>query len=719
MIRTFAAKEDTAMMKRTISLAMGIGSCLISPAYAADRKGDSPEPPVAKRMAKVNTVHGERRQDDFFWLREKENPEVRTYLEAENAYTDSVMKGTEPFQEALYKEILGRIKQTDLSVPFRRGEYFYYSRTEEGKQYPIFCRKKENLEAPEQITLDLNELGKNEKFIALDEYAVSDGGNLLAYSTDVTGFREYILYVKDLTTGALLSEKIEKVSSVAWAADNKTFFYVTEDHAKRPYRLFRHALGADSASDPLLYEEKDEMFRVFVSRSRSRAYVFSGSASLTASEWRYLPAGEPGAEFRVIVPREKEREYEVEHRGDLFYISTNDRGRNFRVVTAPVADPGKENWKEIVPHREEVMIQGIDAFANHLVLFEREDGLPRLSVTDLTTGASHRVDFPEPVYAVFPDANPEFETGTLRFRYQSFTTPDSVYDYEMGSRKRQLLKRTEVLGGYDPSRYRSERLYAKASDGTRIPISIVYRKGMKKNGKSPLVLMGYGSYGAPMSATFSSNRVSLLDRGVAYAVAHVRGGGEMGKKWHDRGRMMSKKNTFTDFIAAAEHLVNEKYTSKDRLVIEGGSAGGLLMGAAVNMRPDLFKAVVSRVPFVDVINTMMDTSLPLTVGEFEEWGNPQIKEHYEYIKTYSPYDNLAPRDYPAMLVKTSFNDSQVMYWEPAKYVAKLRTLKTDTNPLIFKINMAGGHGGSSGRYDRLRETAFDYAFILTQLGIEK
>lgn len=660
----------------------------------------------------------ERLEDEHFWLREKENPAVRAHLEAENAYADSVMKPTELLREALYEEMLGRIQQTDLSVPYRKGSDFYYSRTEEGKQYAIHCRRRGSLEAPEEVTLDLNELGRDEKFVELDEYGVTDDGSLLAYSIDVTGFREFTLRIKDLNTGELLPESVAKVAGAAWAADGKTLFYVTENHAKRPYRIFRHAAGTDPADDILLYEEKDEAFRISVWRSRSRAYVFAASESHTASEVRYLLAREPLGEFRQIAARAKDREYEVDHRGDLFYISTNDKGRNFRLVSAPVSDPRPENWREVVPHRTDVMVTGIDAFADHLVLWEREDGLPQLTIIDLSTKASNRVDFPEPVYSVFAADNPEFETKLLRFRYQSFTTPESVFDYDMGMRTLELLKRTQVLGGYDPANYCSERLHAVAPDGTRIPISIVFRKE-RKGEERPLVLMGYGSYGMSSPVSFDSNRASLLDRGVCYAIAHVRGGGEMGKEWHDTGRMMFKRNTFTDFIAAAEHLIARKYTSKDLLAVEGGSAGGLLMGAVTNMRPDLFAAVILRVPFVDVLNTMLDTSLPLTVGEFEEWGDPRVQEHFDYIKSYSPYDNIAAKPYPAMLVKTSFNDSQVMYWEPAKYVARLRALKTDENPLLFKVNMAGGHSGSSGRYDKLRETAFDYAFMLTRLGIEE
>lgn len=704
-------------MKKWALIAMIAGGSSLAAGVRAADTTEAPKPPMAKKSAKTETLHGEKRQDEYFWLRERKNPEVKAYLEAENAYTDSLMKPTEPFQEKLYAEILGRIKETDLSVPYRRGDYFYYSRTEKGKSYPIYCRKKGNLESSEEVILDVNELARGEKFMGIGDREVSDDARLFAYSTDNTGFREYTLHVKDLSTGQLLSEKVEKVASVAWAADNKTLFYVVVDSAHRPYRLYRHQLGTEIASDALVYEEKDEKFNVGIERSRSKAFLLLGSESHTASEWRVLAADRPTESFRLVQEREKEHEYDVEHRGDLFYIRTNQGCRNFRVVTAPVSDPRKQNWKEIVPCRDDVMVARIDLFANHSVFFEREDGLPRFRITNLTTGVSHRVEFPEAVYAAFPENNPEFDTGAFRFNYQSLTTPPSVYDYDIASRERKLLKRTEVLGGYDPSRYVAERRYAQASDGTKIPISLVYRKGLEKNGNNPALLMGYGSYGAPMYATFNSNRVSLLDRGFVYAIAHIRGGGEMGKKWHDQGKMMSKKNTFTDFIAAAETLITEKYTSKDRLAIEGGSAGGLLMGAVTNMRPDLFKVVISRVPFVDVINTMLDESLPLTVTEFEEWGNPKVKADYDYMKSYSPYDNLAAKPYPTMLIKTSFEDSQVMYWEPAKYVAKLRTLKTDKNPLVFKINMAGGHGGSSGRYDRLREIAFDYAFLLTQLGI--
>ena len=677
-----------------------------------------PQPPVAKKLPKVDVLHGDRRVDDYYWLREKSNPEVISYLEAENAFTAAVLKPTEAFQESLYKEMLARIKQTDLSVPVRDHGFLYYSRTVEGKQYPIYCRKTLAPDAPEQILLDLNDLATGQKFMDLGAYTVSSDGNLLAYSTDNTGFRQYTLRVKDLRTDQLLPDRIEKTVSVAWAADNKTLFYIVEDHAKRPYRLYRHALGSTDP-DPLIYEEKDEKFSLDVERSRSRAYLFLASESLTASEVRFLPAATPDAAWKLIAPREKDHEYEVDHRGDRFFIRTNSGGRNFRLVSAPAADPRRENWQEVIPHRPNVMLAGMDFFADFYALFEREDGLPRLRITSFRDTQSHRIEFPEPTYSASPGQNPEYDTKTFRFNYQSFITPSSVFDYDMDKRTRTLLKQTEVLGGYDSSQYQSERLWATASDGARIPISIVYRKGLKRDGSAPLLLYGYGSYGASMSATFSSNRLSLLDRGVTFAIAHIRGGGELGKPWHDQGRMMHKRNTFTDFIASAEFLIAQKFTAKDRLAITGGSAGGLLMGAVTNMRPDLFKAVVSLVPFVDVLNTMADSSLPLTVAEFEEWGNSANKAEYDYMKTYCPYTNLEKKPYPAILVRTSLNDSQVMYWEPAKYVAKLRSLKTDTNPLLFKTNMAAGHGGSSGRYDYLREVAFDYSFLLSQFGLTK
>jgi len=686
---------------------------------ADDTSSPLPAPPLAKKVPKTTEINGHTMVDNYFWLRDKKNPDVAAYLKAENAYTDALMKPTEALQKKLYDEMLSRIKETDVEVPYKEGEYFYYSRTEAGKQYQIHCRKKGSLDGPEEVLLDVNELAKGQKFMSLGEYGVSDDGNLLAYTTDNTGFRQYTLAVKDLRTGKLLPDHAERVGSVAWANDNKTIFYTVEDETtKRQYQAYRHAVGT-TGSDRLAYEEKDEKFDVFAAKTRSKAYILLFSASHTTSEVRYLPAGEPAAEWKVMQPRKQDVEYYPDHNGDYFYIRVNDIGRNFRLVRAPVADPRAQNWQEVVPHRANVMLEDIDFFKNYYVLSERENGLPQIRVTDLRSGDSRRIEFPEPAYASYGYVNKEYDTSKFRYGYQSFITPRSVFEYDMASGKSTLLKQKEVPGGYDRTRYQVERIYATASDGAKVPISIVRLKGAKLDGKGPLYLTGYGSYGYPYDIGFNSDLFSMVDRGVVAAVAHIRGGGEMGKAWHDDGRMMHKKNTFTDFIASAEYLVAQGYGSKDRLVIEGRSAGGLLMGAVLNMRPDLFHAALVGVPFVDVMNTMLDESLPLTVAEFEEWGNPKEKPAFDYMITYSPYDNIQAKTYPNMLVRTSFNDSQVMYWEPAKYVAKMRALRTDRNTIILKTNMdPAGHGGASGRYDRLHEAAFDYAYFLTQMGIQ-
>ena len=670
-------------------------------------------PPVARRLPHFTKIHGDRLVDNYYWLRKKDSPAVLAYLKAEDAYTDAFMKPAQPLQEALYKEMLGHIQETDSSVPYRDGDWLCYHRTEEGEQYPIYCRKQGTTNSAEEITLDMNAMAKGKAFLAVGVYEVSDDGKLLAFSTDETGFRKYTLYVKDLQTGSLLPEKIPHVENAVWAADNKTLFYVTEDDAKRPYRLWRHELRAKN--DTLLYEETDALFALGIGRSRSKAYIFAESASKTSTEVRYLRANQPTDTFQVIAPRAKDHEYDVDHSGNLFYIRTNDKGRNFRLVTAPVGDPRRDNWTELVPHRDDVMLDGVELFADHYVLQERENGLPQLRVVQISTHRSQRIEFPDPAYSVAPQDNSEFNTNVFRYGFESLRTPHSVFDYDMAAGQSTLLKQQPVPN-YEPGNYQAERLWATASDGTRIPISLVYRKGPKR----ALLLDGYGAYGIPNDVWFSSNRISLLDRGVAFAIAHVRGGGEFGKKWHDAGRMMNKRNTFTDFIACTEFLCREGYTSRDHLSITGASAGGLTMGAVLNMRPDLCHAALVEVPFVDVIDTMLDESLPLTVGEFEEWGNPKLKEQYDYMKSYSPYDNIAPTNYPAMLVKSSLNDSQVMYWEPAKYVAKLRATKTDHNPLALRVDLQpAGHSGKSGRYDALHELAFDYAFLLAQWGIAK
>jgi oligopeptidase B len=676
----------------------------------------APQPPMAEKKPKTTNIHGVTLVDDYFWLREKTNPAVMSHLKAEDAYTQTVLKPTAPLQEKLYNEMLSHIKQTDENVPYRYGNYFYYTRTVEGKQYPIFCRKKGSTEAPEEILIDVNELAKGQPFMSIGDFIPSDDGNLLAYSTDNTGYRQYLLQVKDLRTGQLLPERMERVTSVVWANDNKTLFYVTEDAVtKRSDKFFRHVLGSEKYDT--VYDEKDELFDIGVSRSLDKAVIFLHAFSKTSNEARYLRADDPNGTLKVILPREKEHEYDVDYRDNLFYIRTNKGAKNFRIVTAPPSDPSEKNWKEFVAHNPAVKIEGVSLFANHAVLSEWENGLQQLEVVDFKTNKRQRIKFPEPVYSVFLSSNREFDTNVLRYSYNSLVTPNSVFDYDMNTGKSTLRKETEVPGGFDRNNYQSERVFATASDGTKIPMSMVYRKGVKKDGSAPLLLYGYGSYGYSISPTFSSTRLSLLDRGVIFVIGHIRGGSEMGEEWRQAGRMMNKMNTFTDFIACAEALVNMKYTSKDRLVIEGGSAGGLLMGVVSNLRPDLFKAVVSHVPFVDVLNTMLDASLPLTTSEYIEWGNPNEKAAFEYMKTYSPYDNVAKKDYPAMLVKVSVNDSQVPYWEGAKLVAKLRAMKTDKNPLLLKVNFGAGHGGASGRYDALRESALDYAFMLWQMGI--
>jgi len=709
---------------------------------AAD-SGSLPAPPVAKRVPHVTQVNGHEMVDNYFWLREKSNPEVKAYLEAENVYTDAVMKPTELFQKKLYDEMLSRVKETDVEVPYREGDYFYYTRTEAGKQYQIRCRQRVSgdsagagsakdptsaaksaaemghpTEGQEEVVLDINELAKGQTFMSVAAYAVSPDGNLLAYSFDNTGFRQFQLAVKDLRTGRTLGDHAERVGSVVWANDNKTIFYTQEDEvSKRQYRMYRHTAGT-AGPDDLIYEEKDERFDVGADKTRSQKYIFLISGSHTTTEVRYIPAADPMAEWKVMEPRKQGVEYYPDHNGDSFYIRVNDTGRNFRLVRTSVTDPGSANWQEVLAHNPDIMLDDMDFFRNFLVLYERSNGLPQIRVTDLRDGKSKDIAFPEPAYAAFPHVNRVYDTTEFRYRYQSPITPDSVFAYDMEKGTSTLLKQKEVPGGYDRTKYHVEQVYATAADGVKIPISVLYLKGTKLDGKGPLYLYGYGSYGVSMDMFFNSNIFSMVDRGVVVAYAHIRGGGEMGKAWHDAGRMMNKKTTFTDFISCAEFLTKAGYGSKDRLVIEGRSAGGLLMGAVLNLRPDLFHAALVGVPFVDVMNTMLDETLPLTVTEFEEWGNPKEKAAFDYMITYSPYDNITAKNYPDMLVKTSFNDSQVMYWEPAKYVAKMRATRTDHNTLILKTNLQpAGHGGSSGRYDRLHEAAFDYAWILGEMGI--
>ena len=672
------------------------------------------QPPVAPKIPHASTLHGETLEDDYFWLRDKSDPQVTAYLVAENAFAETALQGTGPLQERLYKEMLGRIKETDLSVPYRKGRYWYYARTEEGKQYPILARKLGALTSAEEIVLDLNVLARDHAYFAVNAFIVSDDGNELAYSVDTTGFREYTLHVRDLRRDEDGPELIERVSSVAWAADGTTLFYVTDDDAKRAHRLWRLRRGESEAA--LVHEELDERFSLTIRRSRSLGYLFMDADSHTASEVRFLAANEPDGAFQIFLPRAPELEYEVDHGGEFFWIRINDCGRNYRLARCPVGTIGKAAWTEVLPHRTAVNLAGIEVFAEHLVAYEREDGLERFVVRALHSGESHAIAFPEPAYSTFPDINAEFKTSTFRFRYQSMVTPPSIYDYDMATRAKTLMKRHEVLGGYDPSLYAVERAHAIAPDGTAVPISLAYRKDTPRDGTAPMHLVGYGAYGYPLPVMFSSNRLSLLDRGAVCALAHVRGGGELGKPWHDAGRMEHKPNSFTDFIAAADFLVRQSYASRERLIVEGGSAGGLLIGAVLNLRPDLAGGAILKVPFVDVINTMLDASLPLTVAEFEEWGNPADRAQFAILRSYCPYSNLGRKRYPAMLVKTSINDSQVMYWEPAKYVARLRAGNDGAPQVLLKVNFAAGHGGSSGRYDALKEIAFDVAWMLAVWG---
>jgi oligopeptidase B len=753
-----------------------------------------PSVPVARRDPRQTTIHGVPLHDDYAWLRDKDSPEVTEYLKAENAYADALTADLAPLRDELYNEMLSHIKQTDESAPYREGDWWYYVRTEEGRQYSIFCRKRASeissatpygkpgapsmtppsslssmgnqgaqlaSNAPEEIILDGNQLAEGQAFFAIGATDISDDGRYLAYTTDVTGFRQYALHIKDLQTGETLPDPPhpgpqDRVGSLTWASDNQTLFYTVEDEEqKRQFQLYRHTLHTPYTEDVLVYQDNDERFNIGVGRTRDGKFLVLESGSHTTTECLILAAENPTGKLTVIAPREDEHEYYVDHRNAQWFIRTNDRGRNFRLVTAPVDSPSREHWTERIPHRNAIMLEDVDLFANFFVACEREGGLPRLRLwrfQDETPEANPagEIAFPEPAYNTSPGINRIWDTNLFRYGYQSLVTPGSVFEYNLESRESTLLKQQEVPGGFDRTLYASERIHATAHDGVQVPISLVYRRdkfpgttsGAKSSVKSqqhvsghdfsraeesaetgralapelpPLYVYGYGSYGYSLPLGFSSNRLALLDRGIVMAYAHIRGGGDLGKPWHDAGKMLVKRNTFTDFIAAVEHLTANGYGDPKRVAIEGGSAGGLLMGAVTNLRPDLFRAVLSHVPFVDVMNTMLDASLPLTVPEYEEWGDPNQEEYFCYMLSYSPYDNLKPAAYPAMLVKTSLNDSQVMYWEPAKYVAKLRTLKTDNNPLLLVTNMEAGHGGASGRYDYLKEIAFDYAFLLREL----
>ena len=684
-----------------------------------------PSFPIAPKRPKEITQHGQTRIDDYFWLRYKEDPEVLKYLHTEQDYLEEVTQHTKPLQETLFQEMKGRIKEDDASAPEKDGEYFYYTRYEPGKQYPLYCRKKGSPDSPEEPLLDQNTLTGDNNFCRIGAFSVSPDATKLAYPVDADGSEVCTLYIKDLVTGEFLPETLTNTfgsvyehSGVEWAKDGKSFFYATLNPMLQPYRVHRHVLGTDPAEDKLLYEEKDDTFYLSLKQSRSKDYILANLHSFTTDEWLYLPNDGTTNEFKVFQPRTRGIEYQVEHAGDKFYVITNENAQNFKLMQTPLDKTTKDNWQEVTPRRPDTYLTGMDVFADFLVLYERKGGFKqiRISATDAVSNV-HYVPFPEPVYNIMPMCNPEHKTDTLRFAYTSLVTPKSVIDFDVNKKTWTVVKQDEIPSGYDANQYESERTYATAPDGTQVPMSLVYKKGLKKDGNNPTLLYGYGSYGATMDPSFNANRLSLLDRGFVFAIGHIRGGSEMGRAWYENGKMLNKRNTFTDFIACAEHLIAEKFTRKDKLAIMGGSAGGLLVGVCLTMRPDLFGAVVAQVPFVDVINTMSDASIPLTTLEYDQWGNPDNKEYFEYIMSYSPYDNIRSADYPHILITSGLNDPRVAYWEPAKFTAKLRELKTDNNTLILRTNFAAGHAGASGRYDYLKEVASDFAFIIDMLGV--
>jgi oligopeptidase B len=677
------------------------------------------KPPVAKKIKKELTIHGHTRQDPYYWLNERNNPEVMSHLKAENKYKEAVLVHTRDFQESLFNEITSRIKKTDMSVPYKFQGYYYYKRYEGSSEYPLYCRKKGNLQREEEILLNVNEMSKGFSFFQVREPTVSPDNQKIAYGVDTVSRRKYTLYFKDLKSGKILEEKIPNTSGDAvWANDNKTVFYTTKDHTLREYKIFKHILGTSPSKDIEIYHETDPTFYVYVFKSKSKKYIFIESYHTLSSEFRFLEADNPGEQFSIFQKREKGLEYNIEHFRDKFYIKTNLRAKNFCLMETPVSKTSKENWTDVIPPQEDVLLEDFEVFKEFLVVEERIKGLPNLRIISWDKKNDHYIRFEEATYTAYISKNLELDTDWLRYGYTSLTTPESKFDYNMKTRQQKLLKREEVLGNFDPKNYFSERLYARARDNTRIPISLVYKRGMNKDGNNPLLLYGYGSYGYSRDPSFRSDRLSLLDRGFVYAIAHIRGGQEMGRQWYEDGKLLKKKNTFTDFIDCAEYLIQEKFTDPRKLFARGGSAGGLLMGAITNMRPDLFRGIIADVPWVDVVTTMLDDSIPLTTSEYDEWGDPNKKEFYDYMLSYSPYDNVIRQDYPAMLITTGFHDSQVQYFEPAKWVQKLRENNTGDNVILFHINMDAGHSGVSGRFRKYRETALEYAFMLDLAGIK-
>lgn len=676
-------------------------------------------PPLARIEPHTLSMHGLDRVDNYYWLNQRESPEVIAYLEAENTYTDSVLAHTRPLQQKLYDEMLSRINQTDVSVPYKQNGYFYYNRFEEGKEYPIICRRKDNMESPEEVMLNGNEMAKGLAYFEIGGWQVSSDNNLLAYALDTVSRRQYTLHIKNLTTGELFSDVITNTSgNMAWSNDNMTLYYSIKDETLRPYQILKHTLGSASA-DVLVMHETDPTFYSFVYKTKSQDYIVLGSTSTMSAEFQFQPAANPSAPFVLFQKRQSDMLYSIDHYKDHFYIRTNLDATNFRLMKTPIAATAMENWTEVIPHREDVLLEDFEVFSDYLVVSERKEGLIQLRVKKWNDDTDYYLDFGEPAYTAYTSTNPDFNTQKLRYGYTSLTTPNSVFEYDMATKEKVLLKQQEVLGGYNPEDYQTERIYATSPDGVKVPISLVYKKGLTKNGNNPTVLYGYGSYGATMDVYFSSSRLSLLDRGFVWAIAHIRGGQEMGRQWYENGKLLNKKNTFLDFIACGEYLIDQKFTNNNKMFAMGGSAGGLLVGAVVNMRPDLWKGVVAQVPFVDVVTTMLDETIPLTTGEYDEWGNPNEKVYFDYMLSYSPYDQVQAKEYPAMLVTTGLHDSQVQYWEPAKWVAKLRVMKTDNNHLFLKTNMEFGHGGASGRFERLKEAALEYAFMLNEIGIQQ
>ena len=679
--------------------------------------------PVPAKYPHEIIQHGKTRIDNYYWMRNREDPEVMKHLRAESDYLEEMLQHTKALQEQLFSEMKARIQETDSTVPEKRGGYLYYERTEAGKQYPIFCRRKDAVDSPEEILLDQNALAEGKSFCSVGAVSVSPDGTRLAYSVDFGGREVYTLYIRDLQTGSLFPECIENIlgsayerGSVEWSNDSDTVFYVTLDEAQRPDKLFRHKVGSDPRQDVLIFHEADESFFLFVMKTRDEKYIMTYHLSTTMREMHFLSADDYQGELRILQPRRKDLEYIATHHKGTFYIVNNAEAKNFKLSTAPVETPGIEHWVDLLPHRANVLVEYVDTFENYIVVVERKDGLLqlRISAPDGVSGLKY-VPFPEPTYSVYPEGNPEFNTNILRFKYSSLITPFSVIDYHMDTGEWELKKEEVIPSGYDKSQYACERIHATAPDGTRVPLSIAYRKDLKRDGSHPALMYGYGSYGATIDAYFASTRFSLLDRGFVFAIGHIRGGSDLGREWYEAGKMHNKKNTFTDFIACAEHLIQQGFTSKEKLAIQGASAGGLLVGACITMRPDLFKAVICKVPFVDVVTTMSDPTIPLTTLEYDQWGNPENKEEFEYMLTYSPYDNIRPTSYPHMLITTGLNDPRVAYWEPAKFTAKLREMKTDDNLIVLYTNYDSGHAGASGRYDFLKEVAQDYAFLIDKL----